>query len=50
MCELSEVDKLVVDHEISESWQQKVRDANVELIVAPAELAIMDRPISHKAS
>lgn len=50
MCELSEVDKLVVDHEISPAWQQRVQDAGVELLIAPAEMAILDRPISHKAS
>ncbi|MHC2070628.1 DeoR/GlpR family DNA-binding transcription regulator [Bremerella sp. T1] len=50
MCELSEVDKLVVDHEISEAWQSRVQNAGVDLIVAPAEMAIIDRPISHKVS
>ena len=50
LCPLTEIDRLVVDHEISDAWQQRVEEAGVELIIAPAEMAILDRPISHKAS
>ena len=34
MCELQEVDKLVVDHEIADPWRQRVKAADVELIIA----------------
>ncbi len=50
MCQLSDIHRLVVDHEISEPWQQRVQEAGVELIVAPAEMALVDRPIPNKAS
>lgn len=50
MCRLDEIDRLVVDHEISPEWQSRVRSANVDLMIAPAEMAILDRPLPHKAS
>ena len=34
MCDLKEVNKLVVDHEISEDWRSRVAAAGAELIVA----------------
>lgn len=34
LCELSEVDRLVVDGEISNIWRQRVSEADVELIIA----------------
>jgi DeoR/GlpR family transcriptional regulator of sugar metabolism len=34
ICELGAVDRLVVDSEISDDWQRKIRAAGVELSVA----------------
>lgn len=34
MCELKNVDKLVVDHEISEVWRKRMRSAGIELFIA----------------
>ena len=34
MCQLSEIDKLVVDNEISQDWRSKITAAGVELLVA----------------
>ena len=36
LCELSEVDVLVVDNEITDEWREKLNDAGVKLIVADA--------------
>jgi len=50
MCELNEVDRLVVDHEISATWQTLVRSARVDLVVAPAEMSVVQRSLNDKAS
>ena len=34
MCELENVDKLVVDHEISEDWRRRMKSAGIELFIA----------------
>ncbi len=34
MCELTDVDKLVVDHEIGEPWRAKIKAAGIELFIA----------------
>jgi len=36
LCELGEVDRVVTDHEIAEPWQEEIKTAGVELIVAEA--------------
>ena len=36
LCELSEVDILVVDNEITDEWREKINDTGVKLIVADA--------------
>jgi DeoR/GlpR family transcriptional regulator of sugar metabolism len=35
MCELSAVDKLVVDEEITDTWRSRLRSAGVDVIIAP---------------
>jgi len=50
MCDLADVDRMVVDHEISESWQQQICEAEIELIVAPAEMSIVERSLPNQAS
>ena len=34
MCELKDIDKLVVDHEVKDEWRQRIQDAGIELFVA----------------
>jgi DeoR/GlpR family transcriptional regulator of sugar metabolism len=34
VCELSSIDRMVVDDKLSEAWQQQIADAGVELILA----------------
>lgn len=34
MCELSDIDKLVVDHELGTKWRKHIKDAGIELFVA----------------
>jgi DeoR family transcriptional regulator, fructose operon transcriptional repressor len=36
LCALHEINRFVVDHEISEEWRNKLGEAGVELLVAPA--------------
>lgn len=50
MCQLSDIDHLVVDHEITDIWQQRVRAAGVKLTIAPAESSALGRSIPFKAS
>ncbi len=34
MCELTDIDKLVVDHELSAKWRKRTKEAGIELFVA----------------
>ena len=34
MCELKDINKLVVDHEISQEWRKRIADVGIELFVA----------------
>jgi DeoR/GlpR family transcriptional regulator of sugar metabolism len=43
LCELSRVDTLVVDAEISQDWRSKILAAGVKLLVAPTQDAPEER-------
>ena len=34
MCELTDINKLVVDHEITDEWRKRIKEAGIELFVA----------------
>lgn len=43
LCDLATVDRLVVDDELSPHWRNKITEAGVELILAPAEQPVEER-------
>jgi len=39
LCDLGDIDTLVVDDQITEAWQQRLQDAGVNVVIAPSNPA-----------